>query len=268
MTDPAKQKPAADSFVVRVDSAEEQYAWLLATFGEPSQWSVVSQSYQSGIDGAELEVAVISLAGGEEVNVVFAPATQELDPFGDDTILEDRTELMDELMEIATGFSSQNPPHHPGSIARFPVPSASYTDAITIPLPVLAIDQGRRGLYSPPRVVAIDRSTREPIGAGEYPGFDPETWPPRRLGDWPPATTCNLPQMQLQGMISRFSACWSRVLDAWFANDAVTPGLEDDIREALMYRARLDLPAMIDRYDVLNPVFADWLRRAGGESAT
>lgn len=266
MIDSSKQEPSAGSFVVRVDSAEEQYAWLLATFGEPAQWNVVSQSYQAGTDGSELEVAVISLSGGKQVNVIFAPATDELDPFGGAT-LENRTELMDELMEIATGFASRNPPHHPGSIARFPVPSASYAYAITIPLPVLAIEHGKRGLYSPPRVVAIDWRTREPIGAGEYPGFDPETWPPRRLGDWPPATTSHLSQVQLQGMISRFSACWSRVLDAWFAKDSLTPGLEDDIRESLMYRSRLDLPEMVDRYDALNPVFADWLRRSGGASA-
>lgn len=268
MTNPLKSSPGNASFIVRVDSAEEQYAWLLATFGDPSTWSVDGQSYRVDDDGAELEIAEISVSDGSRVQVIFAPALEEKDPFGDHGEIEDRTGLMDELMEKATGFASQNPPHHPGSIARFPIPSVGQAHAITIPMPVLAIDQGQRGLYSPPRMVAIDWVTREPIGVGEFPGFDPENWPPRRLGDWPPLSASSLPQMQLQGMIARFSACWSRILDAWFARELeVTPLLRDDIREALMYRSRLDLPGMIACYDKLNPVFADWLQRSGTDAS-
>ncbi len=268
MTDHEVPSSGGSSFIVRVDSAEEQYAWLLATFGDPTQWTVDSQFYRVEADGSEHEIATITSANGERVEVVFAPATDEVDPFGDTQGPEDRSGLMDELMEKATGFASTNPPHHPGSIARFPVPAPTFAHAIAIPMPVLAIDRGKRGLYSPPRMVVIDWETEEPIGVGEFPGFDPEHWPPARLGEWPPESAASLHPMQLQGIIARFSACWSRVLDAWFARDMpVSPSLRADIQEALMYRSRLDLPEMIACYDRLNPAFAEWLRRGGTEPA-
>lgn len=267
MTDHTSRIPAGNRVLVRVDSAEEQYAWLLATFGTPDRWTVVSQSYKVDDDGTELEIAIIAPEDEEQVEVTFAPATPEDDPFGGTGEPEDRTGLMDDLMEKAATFAAENPPHHPGSIARFPVPSASYAHAVTILLPVLALDQGHRGLYAPPRMVVIDWQTRDVIGVGEVPGFEPEDWPPPRLGDWPPTSLADIPQQQLQGMIERFSACWSRVLDAWFAKDVeVSPGLRDDVREALRYRARLDLPGMIEQYDRVNPVFAKWLQQVGDGS--
>jgi len=250
---------------VWVDSANEQLAFLTATFGAPGTWSVESQRYDDDPDAGEAEVAEIRTARGERVRIRFLPATVSDDPFGGEEP-EDRTELMDELMEKATGFSSTNAPHHPGTLARYPVPSAAYAHAISMPMPVLALDDlGQRGLYAPPRVVAIDWQTREPIGVGEFPGFDPESWPPPRLGGWPPAGLAGISREQLQGTIQRLGACWSRVIDAWFARNAGTPpSLGDDIREALMYRDLLDLPAMIPYYDALNPVFARWLTAMRG----
>ncbi|MGC4191367.1 MAG: hypothetical protein QM589_09390 [Thermomicrobiales bacterium] len=245
---------------VWVDSAAEQYAFLTATFGAPGAWSVASQGYADDPAAGEAEVTDIVTAGGETVRIRFVPATVPTDPFSDEEP-EDRTELMDELMEKATGFASNNPPHHPGSLARYSVPSAAYAHAISIPMPVLALDGlGQRGLYAPPRVVAIDWQTQEPIGVGEFPGFDPESWPPPRLGEWPPKRLAGMPREQLQGTIQRFSACWSRVIDAWFVrSEGTLPSLADDIRDARMYRDILDLPTMIPYYERLNPVFAKWL---------
>jgi hypothetical protein len=256
-----------DEVRVWVDSADEQVAFLTATFGASGSWSVVSQGYADDPEAGEAEVVEILAAGGETVRIRFVPATISGDPFSGEEP-EDRTGLMDELMEKATGFASQNPPHHPGSLARYPVPSAAYARAIAMPMPVLALDGlGQRGLYAPPRVVAIDWATRDPIGVGEFPGFDPESWPPPRLGEWPPKRLAGMPQEQLQGTIQRFSACWSRVLDAWFARDAGTPpSLADDIRDALKYRDLLDLPAMLPYYERLNPVFARWLVAMGAPS--
>jgi len=254
---------------VWVDSGDEQVAFLTATFGPQGTWSVASQGYADDPDAGEAEIAEIVTPGGETVRIRFVPATVSDDPFGGEEP-EDRTGLMDELMEKATGFASQNPPHHPGSLARYPVPSAAYAHAVAFPMPVLALDGlGQRGLYAPPRVVVIDWTTREPVGVGEFPGFDPESWPPPRLGEWPPKRLEGMPQEQLQGTIQRFSACWSRVLDAWFARDTgMPPSLADDIRDALMYRDLLDLPAMLPFYERLNPVFAKWIASAGSSSSS
>lgn len=254
---------------VWVDSGDEQMAFLTATFGPQGAWSVAAQGYADDPDAGEAEIAEIVTPDGETVRIRFVPATVSDDPFGGEEP-EDRTGLMDELMEKATGFASQNPPHHPGSLARYPVPSAAYGHAVAFPMPVLALDGlGQRGLYAPPRVVVIDWTTREPIGVGEFPGFDPESWPPPRLGEWPPKRLAGMPQEQLQGTIQRFSACWSRVLDAWFARDTgMPPSLADDIRDALMYRDLLDLPAMLPFYERLNPVFAKWIASAGSSSSS
>ncbi len=244
---------------VFVDSAEEQYAWLLATVGKPGTWSVESQSYRVDDGDRELEVTRIRTLEGASLEVTFAPAHIDDAPFGPTLVEDDRTGRMDDLMEKATTFAAENPPHHPGSIARFPIPSASYANAVSIPLPVLAMDGGRRGLYAPPRVVALNWKTSEPIGVGEFPDFDPEKWPPPRLGDWPPVV---MDQEKLRGTIGRFSASWSRVLDAWFAkSEDVTSILLADAREALTLRQRLDLSTMLPYYDRLNPVFAKWLAR-------
>jgi len=165
-------------------------------------------------------------------------------------------------MESASAFSIANPPHHPGTLARFPVPSSSYANALSVPMPVLALDGGKRGLYAPPRLVVIEYGSSEAKGVGEFPGFDPEDWPPTRLGDWPPTTLVNMHRLQLQGTIMRFSAVWNRVLTAWFAKEIMeSPDLTADIREALDTRAMLDVPGFLPFYERLNPVFAKWLAR-------
>ncbi|HYJ13093.1 MAG TPA: hypothetical protein VEW66_05860 [Thermomicrobiales bacterium] len=248
--------------VVRVDSAEEQYAYMLARFGDPAGWSVISQMFDTDDDDREIERVEVRVADGALEVVRFRAvrdegvfATGEIEGEGD-------TGFLDALMETAFQFSAANPPHHPGTLARFPVPSAGYANALAVPMPVLAVDQGRRGLYAPPRVVVVDLPTGKARGVGDFPGFDPDSWPPRRLGDWPPASLMTLPQQQVQGSIMRFSALWKRVLDAWFSKELVrTPELAVEVREALELRGRLDLPEMNAIYEQLNPVFAKWLER-------
>ena len=249
--------------IVYIDSAEEQYAWLIATFGEQARWTVVSQALGLDHGGEQVEELELELAGGERVQVVFAEATPDDSLAGEGV---DRTGELEEIMEQAAQHAAANPPHHPGSLPRFPVPSPSYGDALAIPMAVLAVDNGVRGLYAPPRQVTIRRSDRSLVGVGEYPGFDPENWPPPRLGDWPPAQLQGIPSAQLQAMIARFSACWSRVLDAWFDHVVEpTPILSADIKEALHRRLVLDLMDFIPYYDRLNPVFARWLSKMVGE---
>jgi hypothetical protein len=170
--------------LVRVDSAEEQYAYMLAHFGDPGTWEVTSQQFERAPDGREVETVDVRASGGDTSRVCFVSRRSE-SPF---EIPEETsgTEFLDTVMESAFAFSTENPPHHPGTMARFPVPSASYANSLAVPLPVLAVDSGRRGLYAPPRVVVLAFDTLQARGVGEFPGFEPENWPPERLGDWPP----------------------------------------------------------------------------------
>lgn len=253
-------------YPVRIDSAEEQYAYLLAYLGGPEQWSVVDQRLALAADGRDMEVVSIRMSSGNLTTIAFV-ASDDAD-FLDGEVqsrAEDATRYLETLMETASTFSAANPPHHPGTLARFPVPSAQYQHAVGIPMPVLAVEDGRRGLYAPPRVVVIDVRSGEPVGVGEYPGFDPEQWPPKRLGGWPPPATMELGQLRLEGMIARMSACWKRVLTGWFEPgrelDADLPG---DIRHSLELRGILDLPEFLPYYDELNPGFARWLGQHRG----
>lgn len=250
-----------DRQMVRVDSADEQYAYMLARFGDPAAWSILSQMIEMTRDGREAERVEVTIGGGPTVGVTFV-AGDEDDSFDTPVVDEDRTGFLDRVMAAALAFSETNPPHHPGTLARFPVPSAGYANALSVPMPVLALDGGRRGLYAPPRVVVIDYGTGEAKGVGEFSGFDPERWPPERLGDWPPRSLAGLHRLQLQGTIMRFSAVWNRILKAWFSKDIMdSSDLTADIVEALATRTTLDLPAMAAYYDRLNPVFAKWLAR-------
>lgn len=258
-----KDESRTQPTVVYIDSEPEQEAWLIATFGPEGHWKLVSQTWGLTEDGSRQEVLEVETSKGEQVLVAFAEASPDDSLIGEGM---DRTGEMEELMQRAVDFAEENPPHHPGSLPRFPVPSPSYKNALAVPLAILAVDDsGQPGLYAPPRQVAIQHDDGHLIGVGEYTGFDPEHWPPPRLGSWPPPQLREMPQIQLQAMIARFSACWSRVLEAWFAGqveaDAV---LRADIQEALHRRAVLDLMEMLPYYDRLNPVFSKWLNNMLG----
>jgi hypothetical protein len=249
-----------------IESAEEQWAYLLTHFGEPDSWTVASQRFEVLSSDREVERVEVRLTSGASIDVEFIAARTD-SPFESEASMS--TEFLDKVMEAAFAFSAKNPPHHPGSLSRFPVPSAGYANSLAVPLAVLAVDGGRRGLYAPPRVVVLALDTMEPRGVGEFPGFDPESWPPARLGDWPPPQLARLPQQQVQGTIMRFSAVWYRLLQAWFASEVVdSPDLRLDAREALILIERLDVPGMLPCYARLNPVFWKWLTRHAGELTT
>ena len=90
------------------------------------------------------------------------------------------------------------------------------------------------------------------------PGFDPNHWPPPRLGDWPPAAVRTWEPTRLAGTIERFTAIWGRLLDAWFSGDAY-PHLTDERAEARRLLERLLPPAMLAVYAELSPEFWTWL---------
>lgn len=263
MPDEDQPDAAGEALPVRIDTAEEQYAYLLAHFGGPEQWTVVDQRLGQNDDGRDMERVSVRTSAGELVHVTFvAPEDGDFLEEQEHLDTEGGTAFLERIVETAFSFSEANPPHHPGTLARFPVPSMQYQDAVAVPMPVLAVDNGRRGLYAPPRVVVLNFANGEPVGVGEFPGFDPERWPPERLGDWPPLATRELDQRQLEGIIARTSACWKRVLDAWF-DSAREPDsdLAGDIDESLGFRAVIDVPALLPYYDRLNPEFARWLDR-------
>jgi len=176
----------------------------------------------------------------------------------------DSTETMDLLARRAQAFSAENPPHHPGSVARFPVPSRRYARSVEVPLPIVAIDGGQRGLYAPPRVALMTWPDGEPTAIGEFPGFDPESWPPERLGAWPPPSVAAATAISLRAAVARFSACWVRIIDAALAGHLGDVSVWDRAH-ARSLRRLLDLREMQRAYGVLNPEFDEWL--TGGESA-
>ena len=261
MRGPADLGPSG---IVRVDSAAEQYAHLIASFGDQSRWEVIAQTWRTLDDGEAIVVATLKLSSGDSIDVQFGAIDADDDSFdgSPDDDGQAAIEWLDRVMQAAVEFSEANPPHHPGTIARFPVPAAGYANALSVPMGLIALDGSSPGLYAPPRIVALNRATLAAIGVGEFPGFDPELWPPERVSEWPLPSIRDVSPDQLRGIIQRFSACWLRVLNTWFGAD-VEPYrfLKDDIAAALHYRSILDSTTMDPYYDRMNPAFAKWLHR-------
>lgn len=167
------------------------------------------------------------------------------------------TESLDILMRTAVSFSADNPPHHPGTLARFPVPSERYPGRVEVPLAVLARDSVAAGLYAPPRVAVLDWRTAAPAGIGEFPGFLPQAWPPPRLGDWPPAESRGLSGQELWASIARLSACLGRLID--FTMHGRSEPHAEDIADVRVLLSRLELPNMHDYYRKISPRFMGML---------
>ena len=249
---------------MRVDSLAEERAYLDAYPSALGPWEVVSQTLSTR-NGRATDRLVVRAGSGEgsvvEAEVLFDVSsfvgTPGLTRLGGFT-----TEFLDRLTRGALEFARENVPLHPGSLPRFPVPSAHYPGRVDVPLALLAVDAGRRGLFAPPLVVTLDYPSGAPYGVGDFPGFRPADWPPPRLGDWPPPRVAALDRVTLQGTVARFSGCVTRLLDAWLggAND---PHSADDATEAFALLAVLEPPAMLDVYERLNVAYVGWLSDAG-----
>lgn len=246
--------PPRTAETYRADSVEEEYAFLHAYAPPTGAWEVVSQMLRTRGDAPRDELTVRAEPFGEvtvpfDIGAFFGAAAgsgPEVD--------------LDLLLEKALDFARANGPHHPGSLPRFPIPSTRYPGRVEVPLPLVAADDlNRRGLYAPPRVVVLTFPQGEPMGVGEFDGFDPEHWPPRRLGDWPPPAMRQLDQTRLHATIGRFTAIWGRLLTAWIAV-ADYPQRTDESAEALTLLALLDSPAMPGVYERINPQFWSWVR--------
>lgn len=245
-----------------VDSADEQLSYLVARFGPQNTWSVVDQRIATDDQGRAVERTRLQTSGGA-VEVEFREARPLALSEGDDGV---RTDALEHVMEQASRFAAENPPHHPGSLPRFPVPVEHYQDAVGVPLPIMAVDDlGRRGLFAPPRMAVVSWETHEPIGVRDFPDFDPDNWPPRRLGDWPSPEVARLVPEALDATIKRFSACWSRVIDAWYRDaEPREDVLRSDGAEALRLRRILDPKSMEPVYRSMNPRFTEWLASRDG----
>ena len=241
---------------VRVDTPDEAEAYLLAYPPPAGRWQVSSRLRVAAGERTEDHVGLRSAGDGDAmVRFDITSFANQHDPT---PRTDEPSPALDGLMRRAVDFALSNGPHHPGSLARFPVPSLGYPGRVEVPLAILAVDQGRRGLYAPARVVVVRYPGGEPEGVGEFPGFDPDDWPPRRLGDWPPASVRDLDPVQLRAIVTRFSACWGRLLGAWLHGHDYAQRADEAV-EARDLLARLDTPAMAGVYERLNPAFWRWL---------
>lgn len=245
--------PPRTTPTVRVDSVVEERAFIAAYPPLAGPWQVTSQMLVTPRERPEDHLTLSAPDGTLAIirfDVASFPATHERDPYDD---------RLSPVLRTATDFGEENGPHHPGSLARFPVPSARYRGRVEVPLAILAVDDaGQRGLYAPDRVVVLTWPDGEPVGIGPYPGFDPDGWPPPRLGDWPPSGISQLEPNRLQSMVARFGGCWIRLLSA-FLSGIDYPHRADEAAEARTLLARLEPKAMCDIYAQLSPEFWAWL---------
>lgn len=247
---------------VRVDGVAETYAYLAAWPAPAGPWQRAGQLLVPGGDGPEDHLTVRAPDGTAAV-LRFAIGSFYGDPEASRREPGDR---VTSAMRAGHDLARSEGPLHPGTIPQFPVPSETYPGAMAVPLPIVAQDAGARGLYAPPRIAVVRWPSGEPVGVGDGPGFDPERWPPPRLGDWPPTGTRGWDQVRLSGAIERFTALWSRLLDAWFGGEPY-PHLPDEQREAAILVSLLLPEAFRDLYAALNPRFSGWLEGNAGLSS-
>lgn len=242
---------------LRVDSVAEVHAYVAAWPAPSGPWQSAGQMLVSGGDGPEDHLTLRAPDGTVAV-LRFAIGAFYGNPDAARTIPGDRVTA---AMRAGHELARTEGPLHPGSLPQYPVPSPSYPGAVAIPLPILAVDAGQRGLYAPPRIAVVRWPTGAGVGVGDAPGFDPSRWPPPRLGDWPPPTIRGWDSPRLAGAIERFTAVWARLLDTWFGDRAnAYPHLADEQREARQLLALLLPTTLLDTYAELSPPFWRWLQ--------
>jgi hypothetical protein len=239
---------------VRADSAAEEYAYLAAWPPRGGTWERTGQMLAPAADGPEDHltlrapdgtIAVVRFAIGS-----FYGASEALSSTPGERVAT--------AMRAGHELAQAEGPLHPGTQPQYPVPSPTHAGAVSVPLPIVALDEGVRGLYAPPRIAVVRWPSGEAVGVGDAPGFDPDRWPPPRLGDWPPPTIRGWDQSRLAGAIARFSAIWGRLLDTWFSGEPY-PQLEDEKREARLLLDWLVSALLLDAYADLSPRFWEWL---------
>ena len=252
--------PPRDLPTLRIDSVAEAYAYLAAWPAPSGPWQVAGQMLVPGNNGLEDHLTVRA-PDGTPVVLRFAIGSFYGDPDAARTMPGERVTA---AMRAGHELAKSEGPLHPGSLPQYPVPSEAYPGTVAVPLPILAVDAGQRGLYAPPRFAVVRWPSGEGVGMGDAPGFDPTRWPPPRLGDWPPAAVAAWEPSRLAGAIERFTAIWARLLDAWFSGETEPyPHLADEQREARLLVVLLLPMPLLDVYAEFSPRFWTWLQRVG-----
>ena len=248
--------PPRERATVRVDSVAEEDAYLAAWPPGEDPWQWVGRVQTPGRDGPE-----------DHVTVRAPDGTTAVVRFAIGSFLENAEasrvapgERVTAAMRAGHELAQREGPLHPGTQPQYPVPSEAHAGAVAVPLPILAIDAGQRGLYAPPRIAVVRWPEAEAVGVGDAPRLDPARWPPPRLGDWPPDAVRGWQPARLAGTIERFIAVWGRLLDAWFSGEEY-PQLVDERREARLLLERLSLPGLIELYGEISPRFWRWFAR-------
>jgi hypothetical protein len=246
---------------VRVDSVAEEYAFLAAYPAPSGPWRIAGQALFVGPDGPEDHLR-LEAPGGESGVLRVAVGSFH---GSESRALARPGAALDGLLEAAVAWAKENEPTHPGVLPRFPVPAAGYPGRVAVPLAFVAADDARRaGLFGPTRVVVVGFPDGAVAGAADAPDFDPDDWPPARLGPWPPPGLDGIGRDRLAATVSRFSAVWTRLLAAYLAGEEY-PHRRDEATEALALLARLDPPAMTGAYRAIGPRFWAWLETAEGD---
>ena len=246
--------PPRDAPTVRVDGVAEEYAFLAAWPPAAGPWQRAGQMLVPGPGGPEDHVAVRGPDGTTAV-VRFAIGSFYDNAGASPDSPGDR---VTKAMRAGHELAKAEGPLHPGSMPQYPVPSESYPGAVAVPLPILAVDAGQRGLYAPPRIAVVRWPSAEAVGVGDTPGFDPSRWPPPLLGAWPPPSVQGWEPQRLAGAIERFSAVWGRLLDAWFASEGYAQNW-DETSEARRLLGKLLPKPLLEFYASLAPDFWTWL---------
>ena len=244
--------------LIRVDSVDEEYAFVTAYPPDGREWSIQSQTL-SRTDSGAVDTLELRSSEGDVQHYRFDISTF----FANGSVPgsgESSTGFLDTVMETAAEFAAQNGAHHPGSLPRFPVPSDRYPGRLDVPMPILAVGEGKRGIFAPVRVVTMTFEDPEPFGVGEFPGFDPDNWPPSRLADWPPLGTQGMDKLRLQASIGRFSAVAVRLFNAYLKHQTYPQVAEERAEYAALLRI-LDVPKMEPYYRRVAGRFFNWLER-------
>lgn len=233
---------------IRVDSDDELRAYLTAFSITEDNLPDLTDNHAAEIQGRDVQ--------GQPIHILVE-RSGDTSPTAASRFGVPITGSLDEIMVRAVAFSTENPPHHPGTVARFPMPSNRFSGCVEVPLAVIAGDNGLPGLYAPPRVAVLEWRTAEPRGIGEFPGFSPDAWPPPRLGDWPPPGIRDLPPDVIAASVARLSGCLGRLIG--HALELAPPAVPTDVADALQLIARLDVPSMMPYYERLSPDFGRML---------
>lgn len=240
---------------LRVDSQAEELAYIAAWPHAGGAWEPMGWVFVPGIPSTQKHFAVRA-PGGAVVTLRFLVGSYHEAQRPAGGMPAQRVEA---AMRAGHELAKTEGPLHPGSMPQYPIPSPTHGGTVAVPLAILAIDAGQRWLYAPPRIAVVRWPAAEAVGVGDAPGFNPDDWPPTRLGHWPPAAVRGWEQTRLAGVIERFTAIWGRLLDVWFGGDRY-PQLDDERLEALLLLALLVPEPMLAIYAALSPGFWAWLR--------